>query len=117
MRICEGFHLKGREGDEEREMLSSWVREKREPKRPESSREQRLRVELILRPAVRGARLFLWEEAAEASVRGPGGFCRKAQERREFFERGIRSWERSKALKGEAHERWELKEASQAYGG
>jgi hypothetical protein len=40
-------------------------------------------------------------------------FGGKARERRKAFERRFRSPERRKALKGEAPERWELKEASE----
>jgi hypothetical protein len=43
----------------------------------------------------------------------PSGFDRKAPERNRKFERMPASFGRRKALKGEAHERWELKEASQ----
>jgi len=38
-------------------------------------------------------------------------FCRKARGRREERESALRSSSRRKALKGEAHERWELKDA------
>jgi hypothetical protein len=41
------------------------------------------------------------------------GFFREAQERREFFGRRIRPSERRKALKGEAQECSELREASE----
>jgi hypothetical protein len=40
-------------------------------------------------------------------------FDGKARERRDSLETGIRSPGRRKALKGEAQERWELKEASE----
>jgi hypothetical protein len=39
-KVCEGLILEVREGDEVRETLTSWVRERREPKRFESPREQ-----------------------------------------------------------------------------
>jgi len=38
--IREGFIFQVREGDEMRETLISWVRERREPKRSQSPREQ-----------------------------------------------------------------------------
>jgi len=44
------------------------------------------------------------------------GFYREVQEWRGGFERIDRPWGRSKALKGEAQERWELKEASEEMG-
>jgi hypothetical protein len=40
-------------------------------------------------------------------------FDRKASERRERWETRVRPSSRRKALKGEAQERWELKEASE----
>jgi hypothetical protein len=61
----------------------------------------------------KGTRLETWEEAVEATGQGRGGFVRKAQERRERFERIFRSRIRRKALKGEAQECWRLKEASE----
>lgn len=43
-------------------------------------------------------------------------FYKKVQERREVEVTLLRSSERSKALKGEAHERWKLKEVSKGSG-
>lgn len=43
-------------------------------------------------------------------------FYKKVQERREVEVTLLRSSERSKALKSEAHERWELKEVSKGHG-
>jgi len=60
-----------------------------------------------------GERLSGWDQAAEASARGLLRVSREsagAERGRVTF---FRSSGRSKALKGEAQERWELKEASQ----
>jgi hypothetical protein len=46
----------------------------------------------------------------------PGRFCRKARERRGVGETRSRSSGRKKALKGEAHERWELKDVPEGSG-
>jgi len=43
-------------------------------------------------------------------------FYKKVQERREVEVTLLRSFEESKALKSEAHERWKLKEVSKDYG-
>lgn len=60
-----------------------------------------------------GERLSGWDQAAVASARGPSRVLRenaRAERGRVTF---FRSPGRRKALKGEAHERWELKEAPQ----
>jgi len=62
-------------------------------------------------------RLSSRDQAAEAPVWSLGGFCRKAPERKRWFERVIRPRRRSKALKGEAHECWRLKKVSKGSGG
>lgn len=74
-----------------------------ESPRGEEAQESRWpRPELIIRGASRGARLFQGDQDAEAPMRGPGGFCRKAQERREEVETLFRPLVRRKALKGKA---------------
>jgi hypothetical protein len=45
------------------------------------------------------------------------GFSKKAHERKEKIERFFRSLQGSKALKSEAHERWELEDVSKSEAG
>jgi hypothetical protein len=70
----------------------------------------------MIRGAIGGIWLLWWEQAVGAPVQSWKQVCRKAQERREKFERVFRPLERRKALKGESQECWELRETSQDEG-
>ena len=85
------------EGNVERETLLTWSKRRESPRGQKAQESTRSRSELILRRQ-RGARLFQWAQAVGAPVRSPEGFCRKAPERTEIFERMFRSLRRSKAL-------------------
>jgi hypothetical protein len=59
-----------------------------------------------------GVRLTTWDKAVEAPATSLKGFVGKAPERKKNWKQFIRSRCWRKASKGEAQERWELKEAS-----
>jgi hypothetical protein len=63
--------------------------------------------------SVKWVRLFSRDQTAGAPLRGRNRLRRKVQGRRGGSERIYRPGERSKALKGEAQERWGLKEVPQ----
>jgi hypothetical protein len=59
-----------------------------------------------------GVRLATWDKAVEAPAISSKEFVEKAPERKKDWKQFIRSRCWRKASKGEAQERWELKEAS-----
>jgi hypothetical protein len=81
---------------------------KREPERTKGPRKQGSHLELILRGAE--IRLSSWEEAAGAPGGGRKGFHRKRRSGAERRKLLFGSRRRRKALQGEAHECWILKE-------
>jgi hypothetical protein len=81
-----------------------------EPKRPQAHESKSFRPELTLRGALRKTACEVGRNRWSAAVR-PLGFGRKALEWKAVGKPTDRSPCRSKALKGEAQERWELKEA------
>jgi hypothetical protein len=56
-----------------------------------------------------------WDQAVEAPATGLQEFVGKAPERKKNWKQFIRSCRWSKASKGEAQERWKLKEASKVF--
>jgi len=81
------------------------------PKRSEAQGSRRFRSELNLRIAKRDTAYRMGSSRWNAGVR-PMRFDREASERRGRAETFFRPSGRRKASKGEAQERWELKEAS-----
>ena len=82
-----------------------------EPKRPKDPREQWPRPELNLQEH-RGVRLGTWDVSRWSAGNKLNRFVRKAPERKRSWKQLIRSGLWSKASKGEAQERWRLKETS-----
>jgi hypothetical protein len=103
-----------REGYFVRKKLTKWTRRKENPRGEKTQESIWSRLEFIPRGAVEGIRLFRWEKVAGAPVRGRIRFCRKAQERKNEFERIHGPRKRRKALKSESQERWELRDTPQA---
>jgi len=108
---CEAFLVEGREGDLRRgeDVSGGWG--EGEPERLEGPGEQEAPTRGKHSGVQKGVRLFRGDQAAEAPMRG-----REVSQGSAGAERGretfLRSLERRKALKGEAQERRELKEAS-----
>lgn len=98
-------------------MLTSWAKRGEHPKGQKAQESKGPYLELTPRGAYRRVQLFRWDQTAGAPVRSPTGFCRKAQERKREVERVHGPRERNKALKGEAQERWRLKETAKALRG
>jgi len=84
---------------------------RRKPERLKSPREQQVPARTNPLGSRKGARLSWGGRRWSADAR-PKRLCRKAQERKRREETFFNSLGRRKALKGEAHERRELKEAS-----